>query len=54
MWQRAFVLEYASKITAINPPATGRTADEMLGLVRDRLAGTLAPVSSARYHKAKG
>jgi hypothetical protein len=49
MWQRPFVLEHLSKIATVDPPAAGRTADEMLGLVRDRLADALAPVSSARY-----
>ena len=38
-----------AKIAAIDPAAAGRAADEMLGLVRDRLADALAPVSSARY-----
>jgi hypothetical protein len=33
MWQRAFVLEYASKITAIDPTAARLAFDEVLGLV---------------------
>ena len=49
MGQRPFVLEHARQVSAIDPPAAGRTADEMLGLVRGRLADALAPVSSARY-----
>ena len=41
--------KHARQVSAINPPATGRTADEVLGLVCGRLADALAPVSSARY-----
>ena len=41
--------QHARQVSAIDPPAAGRTADAMLGLVRDRLADALAPVSSARY-----
>ena len=33
MWQRALVLEYASKITAIDPTAARLAFDEVLGLV---------------------
>ena len=33
MGQRPFVLEHARQVSAIDPPAAGRTADEMLGLV---------------------
>jgi hypothetical protein len=40
MGQRPFVLEHARQVSAINPPATGRTADEMLGLTRGRVAQT--------------
>jgi hypothetical protein len=40
MGQRPFVLERARQVSAINPPATGRTADEMLGLTRGRVAQT--------------
>ena len=38
MWQRAFVLEYASEIAAITPPAAA--PNEMLGLTRGRVAQT--------------
>jgi hypothetical protein len=48
MWQRPFVLEHLSKIATINPPATGRTADKMLGLIRGRLSNALANVFPAR------
>ena len=33
MWQRPFVLENLTEITAVNPAATGRTSDEMLRFV---------------------
>jgi DNA-directed RNA polymerase subunit F len=48
MWQRAFVLEYASKITAIDPTAAAGAFDEMLGLIRGRLSNALANVFPAR------
>jgi hypothetical protein len=51
MWQRAFVLEYASKITAVDPSAAGRTADEMLGLIRGRPSDALADIFPARNLK---
>ena len=38
------MLEHACQVSAINPAIAGRTPDEMLGLVRDRLADALAPV----------
>jgi hypothetical protein len=48
MGQRPFVLEHARQVSAINPPATGRTADEVLGLIRGRLSDALANVFPAR------
>jgi hypothetical protein len=45
MWQRAFVLEYASEIAAITPPAA--VPDEMLGLNRGRVAQTPSDVFAA-------
>jgi hypothetical protein len=36
------VLEHLTEITAVDPAATGRTSDEMLGLVLWRIADTLA------------
>ena len=47
MGQRPFVLEHARQVSAINPPATGRTADEMLGLTRGRVAQTPSDVFAA-------
>jgi hypothetical protein len=47
MGQRPFVLEHAGQVSAINPPATGRTADEMLGLTRGRVAQTPSDVFAA-------
>jgi hypothetical protein len=48
MWQRAFVLEYASQITAIDPAAAAGASDEMLGLIRGRLSNAPANVFPAR------
>jgi len=38
VWPRAFVLEHLSEITAIDPAAAGRAADEMIDLVLGRIA----------------
>ena len=48
MWQRAFVLEDLREVPTIDPGATGRAADEMLGLLRGRIANTLADVCAPR------
>jgi hypothetical protein len=42
------VLEHLSKIAAIHSPATGRTADEMLGLILRRIAEGLSKILAAR------
>jgi hypothetical protein len=39
VWQRSIVLEDLPEIAAIDPNVAGGAADEMLGLVRGRLAG---------------
>ena len=36
MWQRTPVLEHLAEITAIDPAAAGRAADEMLGVALRR------------------
>ena len=41
------MLEDLSKIAAIHPPATGRTADEMLSLARRKIAETLSHIFPA-------
>jgi hypothetical protein len=38
MWQRPFVFEYFAEITAVDPAAAGRTADEVFGLILRRSA----------------
>jgi 7,8-dihydro-6-hydroxymethylpterin-pyrophosphokinase len=38
VWERAFVLEHLAEITAIDPTAAGRAADEMLGDALGRIA----------------
>jgi hypothetical protein len=53
MWQQAFVLEYTSKVTTVDPPAAGRAPNEMLGLIRGRLSDALANVFPARDHLAQ-
>jgi hypothetical protein len=35
--QRTLVLEHLAEITAVDPTATGRAVDEVLGLIRRRL-----------------
>jgi hypothetical protein len=47
MGQRPFVLEHSRQVSAINPPATGRTADEMLGLTLRRVAEKLPNIFAA-------
>jgi hypothetical protein len=42
--QWAFVLEHLSKIAEAHPAAAGWTADEMIGLVFGRIAGSPADV----------
>jgi len=48
VWERAFVLEHLAEITAIDPTAAGRAANEVLGLVRRRLSDALADIFTAR------
>jgi hypothetical protein len=38
VWERAFLLEHLAEITAIDPTAAGRAADEMLGDALGRIA----------------
>ena len=47
--QWAFVLEHFSKIAEAHPAAAGWAADEMIGLVFGRIAGSAADVFAARY-----
>jgi hypothetical protein len=47
MGHGAFVLEYASKIAAINPAAAGWAFDEMLGLTLRRVAEKLPNIFAA-------
>jgi len=51
MWQRAFVVEYASKIAAIDPPGARRALDEVLSVIRRRLSEALAKILAARNLK---
>jgi len=41
VWERTFVLEHLAKITAIEPAAAGRKADEVFDLVLRRIAKRL-------------
>ena len=55
MRQRPFVLERLAEITAIDPAAAGRAADELFGLVhRLLLADAAAEISASGDHFLDG
>ena len=54
VWRRAFVLEHLAEITAIDPAAAERPADEMLGLVLGRIADAFSDVPTTRNHFCGG
>jgi hypothetical protein len=48
--QRALVIEDVAQITAVDPAVTGRTPEEVIGLVLWRIADANAQIFAARDH----